>query len=204
MLGGDAADAYGGLGIADEGHDDAAVLDALHLALDAGKGSLRDEHLAVLLADEVGVYQGHALAQGVGTCGVVDEMGHLQVGNPEDLCLSGFLEGALGPELHGCTLRVIVLEQAKLCFPGMDEDEVADGVLERGVGLAAPLDMGLYVQVGLVASLMELVAHLTGFLLLTIAEPHGIPAQLVVVFFLKEATVHNVIEVEWNVKLRTQ
>lgn len=102
------------------------MADALHLALDTGKGSAENAYTAVLLVDEVAIGQGNALVVGVWTGGRIDESLHLAVGNPENAGLLLGVERLHVPELHGGAGAAELLEQLQLDFHGLYEDDVKE------------------------------------------------------------------------------
>ena len=193
-------------GLTEEGHDDAVAGDSLDLTFDAGKRATNDPHGLSLLVDEVVVGQWDTLTGGIRTGGGVDEVLHLTVGHPDNLGAVGLDTGLDNHELHHVAAGRESLQQLQLDLHRVDKDDVIDrtkiGVL---TGIAKVVFRRLLkMKIGLIALGMKGVVDLDGTLLTAIADAHGVPAEIVVVFLFQDTCILALVALEIEASLLGQ
>ena len=193
-------------GLTEEGHDDAVAGDSLDLAFNAGKRATDDSHGLPLLVNEVVVCQGDTLTGGIRTGGGIDEVLHLTVGHPDDLGAVGLDTGLHNHELHHVAAGRESLQQLQLDLHRVDKDDVIDGTkVSVLTGIAKIVFRRLLkMKIGLIALGMKSVVDFDGTLLTAIADTHGVPAEIVVVFLFQDAGIVALVALEIEASLLGQ
>ena len=164
------------------------ALDGLDLAIDAGKGSADDAHLAAGLGEVVFVTKLDSLLARIVTGLGVDETLHGCVTHGDDIVpqeTSVAVATGTGDELQGEEGGVEMLQAADDFLLGTNEDEVAEGRFDNpGEFIALDLLMIVQAEIGGETHVEQCVACGEGFLEIGMPDAQGKPTDEAVTRFV--------------------